>query len=100
MVRQNGNTLAILNNTSLPQINGTVWNDLDNSGTQNNSEQGLSNWRVYLDQNQNNQWDANEQSTLTNSLGNYSFSGLNPQDNYYIAVEGFNGWQKNVSFGK
>ena len=99
MVRQNGNTVGILNNTSLPQINGTVWNDLDNNGTRNNGEQGLSNWRVYLDQNRNNQWDSNEQSTFTNSLGNYSFTGLNPNNNYYVAVQGLNGWDKTFPSG-
>lgn len=57
-------------------ITGTLWNDLNSNGIQDLNEAGLVSRTVYLDQNQNGQFDAAEQSTLTNASGSYSFTGL------------------------
>ncbi len=58
-------------------ITGTVWNDLNADGT-NNNESGLQNWTVFLDGNNNGILDNGEQSTLSDGLGNYLFEGLKP----------------------
>ena len=47
---------------------------------------GIPNWTVYLDQNQNGRLDPGEQSTMTDSEGNYSFPNLAP-GTYTVAEE-------------
>ncbi|MDD5710973.1 MAG: DUF4215 domain-containing protein [Candidatus Colwellbacteria bacterium] len=38
----------------------------------------LQDWRIYIDENNNDQWDAGERSVLTNSNGEYLFDNLLP----------------------
>jgi subtilisin family serine protease len=60
------------------EIEGTIWNDLDGDGTQDIDEATLSDWTVYLDQNQNGTLDAGETSTVTDVNGDYSFTNVAP----------------------
>ena len=64
------------NREMVGQIRGLVWNDVDENGVRNVAEGSLANWTVYLDQNDNGQFDAGEPSTLTDGDGNYAFTGL------------------------
>ncbi|BCL39213.1 SdrD B-like domain-containing protein [Nostoc sp. MS1] len=75
-------------------ISGFLWNDLNKSGQWDYyvNETGLSNWTVYLDQNNNNILDAGEVSTITDSLGGYAFDTLTPAT-YIVNVIAPMGWQ-------
>src|SRR5262249_37684582 len=46
----------------------------------------LPGWTIYLDENRNNQRDAGEPFTITDALGNYSFTGL-PAATYVVAED-------------
>ncbi len=72
-------------------IRGTKFNDLDGDGIQDTGEPGLGDWVVYLDQNQNDQLDSNEVSTLTDSNGDYEFTGLD-SGTYFVAEVQQSGW--------
>ncbi|MCG5062029.1 MAG: DVUA0089 family protein [Limnoraphis sp. WC205] len=72
-------------------ISGIKWNDVDGDGVLDNNESGLENWTIYLDDNQNGEFDPGEISTTTDSDGNYSFTDLDP-DNYIVAEELQDGW--------
>src|SRR5205814_304765 len=47
----------ILSATPQQSIGGTAYNDLNGNGSRDGGEPGLANWRVYLDQNNNGQYD-------------------------------------------
>ncbi|MEQ9482536.1 S8 family serine peptidase [Coleofasciculus sp. F4-SAH-05] len=79
----------------LGEIHGSKWNDIDGDGIWDANEPGLSNWTIYLDQNQNSQLDAGEVSTITDINGNYSFTGLTA-DTYTVAEVLLPGWQQTV----
>jgi hypothetical protein len=55
-------------------ISGTVFNDANHNGVQDNGETGVAGVRVYMDPNYNHNWDSNEQGVLTDSNGNFIFS--------------------------
>src|SRR5262249_16880355 len=57
-------------------ITGTVFTDLNCNGKKDGNETGIANWRVYLDANNNGKLDAGEKSVLTNTAGQYTFTGL------------------------
>jgi uncharacterized protein (DUF2141 family) len=59
-----------------PGIAGTVYNDLNTNTELNATDTRLPNVRVFLDLNKNGVLDAGEPSTLTDSIGNFQFSGL------------------------
>lgn len=54
------------------EVKGTVFNDTDANGVKGTSEAGRSGVVVYTDVNNNNQRDASEEFTSTDSLGNYT----------------------------
>ena len=72
------------------QIGGTVFNDANDNGVINNGEAPLANVRVYLDNNNNSQFDNGEPSLLTDEEGTYAFNGL-PNGNYNarVALNGY-----------
>jgi hypothetical protein len=57
-------------------ITGTVFNDESASGKQTSSDPGIAGFTVYLDLNHDGKFDAGDDSTLTNSIGKYTFDGL------------------------
>ncbi|MBT6725024.1 MAG: hypothetical protein HOB20_17470, partial [Planctomycetaceae bacterium] len=54
-------------------ISGSKWNDLDGDGVWDENEPALSSWTIQLDIGQNGTVD---QTVVTNSEGNYTFTGL------------------------
>ncbi len=60
------------------EIRGTTWNDRNGNGSKDVGEPGLSGWTIYLDGNENGQFDAGETSTVTDGDGNYRFANLRP----------------------
>ncbi|MEZ6125083.1 MAG: SdrD B-like domain-containing protein [Planctomycetaceae bacterium] len=66
------------------QIQGTVYHDVNADGVRQQTEDGLPNWTVFLDQNQNGSLDVGEASTQSDADGQYRFTGL-PDGNYRVA---------------
>ena len=73
------------------EIFGTLYDDVDRSGTRNNGENGLSGWTVFLDLNRNDTRDAGEPTTLTDRNGDYRLTGL-AAGNYRVAEILVPGW--------
>jgi hypothetical protein len=59
-------------------VAGTVFHDYDANRVRAANEPGLKAWRVYLDANNNGQYDAGEDYRWTDAAGRYSFTGLRP----------------------
>ena len=74
-------------NQRLPggSIHGNKWDDANGNGEFDEDESGLAGWTIYIDENRNGQFDANELSTVTDAFGSYSFFGL--QGGEYIVSE-------------
>ena len=64
--------------SQLGRITGAVYRDANGNGTQDAAEGGLGGVTLYLDQNQNGQFDNGEISTISAADGTYEFSGLAP----------------------
>lgn len=60
----------------VPDIAGYKWEDWNRDGVWDEGEPSLSDWSVYLDQNDNGQLDAGEVSTLTDGDGHFEFYGV------------------------
>ncbi|MCY2931161.1 MAG: hypothetical protein NTV86_17055 [Planctomycetota bacterium] len=58
------------------EVHGSTWTDLDGDGLRDVGEPALPGWMVYLDNNNNGQWDASELSQVTDADGRYSFAYL------------------------
>ncbi|QEF96371.1 Serine-aspartate repeat-containing protein D precursor [Stieleria maiorica] len=50
---------------NLTRISGAVFNDSDGDGIRSAGESGLADWTVFLDENQNGQWDSGEPTMQT-----------------------------------
>jgi hypothetical protein len=72
-------------------ISGRVFDDANGNGVYDTGETLLSGWTVFLDLNENGVLDAGEPSTVTDSNGNYSFTGL-AVGQYRVAVVPPAGW--------
>ena len=97
VVLNDGQAITGLNfgNRRLPtgQLRGTKWNDLDRDGTRDAGEPGIQGVTIYLDQNNNGQFDREESSTVTDANGNYQF--LNLAASTYIVTEVLQaGWEQ------
>ena len=75
------------------QIKGSKWHDLDQNGDWDADEPGLSGWTIYLDENNNGELDEGENSTVTNSAGDYIFNFLTP-GTYTVAEVLKPGWEQ------
>jgi hypothetical protein len=73
------------------KICGSKWNDLNGNGLLDTAEQMLAGWTIYLDMNNNGQFDAGEPSQLTDSTGSFEFSGL-AVGSYTVAEQMQPGW--------
>lgn len=60
------------------RISGQVYNDVDQDTEINGRDLGVAGWLVYLDENENAQWDFDEPSAVTDSDGNYFLTELFP----------------------
>lgn len=78
-----GVDLAVFQTAS---ISGRVFNDNDQDSSQDANDAGLAGWGVYIDRDNDNVLDALEPATVTDSLGNYNFTGLRP-GTYTIALD-------------
>ena len=67
------------------EINGIKFNDKNTDGILNPGENGLGNFTLYLDLNDNSLLDFGEPATITDEFGFYSFKDLPP--NVYIIRE-------------
>ena len=67
------------------EISGMKFSDMDGNGTRDadgidnvlgnaDDEVGLANWKIFLDQDNDGQWDTTEQFALTDALGKYTLS--------------------------
>jgi len=75
------------------EIHGIKWEDLDGDGLHDPDESPLENWKIYLDTNGNDQFDAGEPFALTDAQGQYAFTGL-PPGNYRVGEVQQPGWQQ------
>jgi hypothetical protein len=76
-----GQTLADLdfgNVQQLGSITGLVWNDLNDDGVRQSGEPRLAGVVVYIDENQNGQYNFGERAAITNTLGEYVIDDLLP----------------------
>jgi len=82
----------------LGEISGSKWNDLNGDGIWDAGETGLSNWKIYMDENTNGQWDSGEPYDLTDANGDYSFVDL--EAGTYIVTEVLeSGWEQTYPSG-
>ncbi|MEL7313960.1 MAG: S8 family serine peptidase, partial [Cyanobacteria bacterium J06559_3] len=74
-------------------LSGSKWHDLNENGLRDAAEPSLADWTMYLDANRNGTLDDGELSTVTDSSGNYSFTGLVP-NTYAVAEVQQPGWRQ------
>jgi hypothetical protein len=67
-------------------IKGTVFADSNSNGKQNAGESALAGVRVWLDSDDDGEWDSNERSRITTSAGAYRFAGIK-KGTYVVRVE-------------
>ncbi len=73
-------------------IEGVVWFDQNNNLKQDEFEPGIQNIRVFIDSNDNNLYDQNETSVISDASGNYNIGGLNTNEHYKVMQELPFGW--------
>ena len=59
-------------------VAGVVWRDTDGDGVKDSGESGFSGVRVFIDADNDGIFDSTEKNVLTDSGGNYKFTGLLP----------------------
>ena len=71
----------------LPEIHGTKWHDTDGDGhfVGDTDEQPIEGWLIYIDENENSQFDAAEPNDLTDADGNYVL--IVPAAGTYLVAE-------------
>lgn len=65
-------------------ISGYLWNDTDGDGVVDSNESRTGSRTVFIDANRNGKLDAGEKSTVSDSQGNYKFTGLSA-GTYYVS---------------
>jgi hypothetical protein len=75
-------------------ISGTKFADVNVNGVRDPGEDGLSDWVIYLDTNNNHQLDDGEVYTITDAEGHYLFDNLATGANfaYYVREVQVQGW--------
>jgi uncharacterized protein (DUF2141 family) len=73
-------------------ISGKVFNDTDGDGVLDTGETGRSSVRVYLDKDKDGIFDATEPNKLSDSSGNYSFTGI-ANGSYRVRIVGVSGFR-------
>ena len=86
-------TLIGATNPANASISGTVFNDVNNDGIQNNGETAQPGVSVYLDLNKNGRFDSASESVSisANPTGAYQFTGLSAGDYRVVALPNL-GW--------
>ena len=80
-------------NTQCIQISGNVFNDANGNKLLDSGEAGLSNWRVFVDKDNDNVFDSNEVNVLSDSSGNYVINKLKA-GTYNIRIVQQSGWTR------
>jgi CSLREA domain-containing protein len=75
------------------EIRGTLWNDFNGNAEMDLGEPPLEGWTVYIDENNNGQFDEGELSTVTDGNGEYVFTDLAPRT-YTVAQVVLDGWEQ------
>jgi hypothetical protein len=71
----------------LASISGTKWDDVNGNGARDRDESLVAGVTIYLDANNNRQFDDGELSEVTDAEGAYAFTGLVPDDYVVREVE-------------
>jgi hypothetical protein len=79
--------------TTTGVIRGMVFTDANQDTMRQSGERGLPGWTVFLDKDSDGVHDSNEKVRVTNSRGEYRFSGLTP-GTYYLRVVQQNGFAR------
>lgn len=79
--------------SQLGSLTGVVWADSDGDGDRDLNEPLLPNQTLYLDLNNNRNFDPNEPSTLSDAMGTYRFSDLTP-GTYFVTQLPQPGWRQ------
>ncbi|MBI1324880.1 hypothetical protein GC170_17075 [bacterium] len=87
----------VLSGTASTTVTGTVYDDVDKSGTRTNGENGVSGWTVYLDLDNSGTLNRDaagdlEPSAITNKDGDFVISHLQP-GTYRLAEVMQTGWE-------
>ncbi|HCC68023.1 TPA: hypothetical protein DEP90_02335, partial [Patescibacteria group bacterium] len=77
-------------NYTTGSVSGTKWEDMNGDGNRDLEDLGLVNWRIFIDVNENKEWDNGETYDFTDTDGIYSFN-LEPGD-YSICEEMQSDW--------
>jgi len=84
-----GGRLNIWNSAKLLEtstLSGRLWADVDGDGVQDPMESGLTGWTVYIDANNNGDFDAGEDSVLSGDNGVWSISRFLDPGSYRVRV--------------
>ena len=93
-------TIEVIEYQELPgRITGTKFNDLDADGNWDGAEEGIEGWEIYLDLNENGQYDTAEPNVTTDLNGFYEFADLPPDTSYIVAEIDRPGWQQTFPAG-
>ncbi|MDB5323541.1 MAG: peptidase and in kexin sedolisin [Phycisphaerales bacterium] len=82
--------------TLLNLFSGTVFNDLNASGTQTSGEAGLAGWQVFVDFNGDGKHQKREPAVLTDSAGGFAFNTL-AAGSYVVRIGLQAGWSRTTS---
>ncbi|MGQ7829758.1 MSCRAMM family protein, partial [Altererythrobacter sp. Z27] len=84
-------------NFELFDISGTKYEDENGNAAIDDGEAGLEGWKIYIDENNNEQWDEGEKFDITDENGDWEITGLDPSYNGKIVREvDQNGWTQTV----
>lgn len=83
---------------SMVTITGTKWRDRDNDGTRDPEDEGLENWAIYSDENDNGHHDTGESVGYTDSNGDYTLIRI-PPGSHPIREIPQSGWQQSFPAG-
>lgn len=89
---------TFVNKQKSSSISGKKFEDENGNGVRNNGDDGMDDWKIYLDLNNNDQWDNGEPYDWTDNNGYYSFSGLTA-GTYTVREVQQNGWLQTAPQG-
>ena len=81
------------NRRLLGKIHGSKFNDFDGDGVRGPNDRGILGWEVYIDTNNNGQYDEGEPLETTNRTGEYWFMNLEP-GRYIVREVEQEGWTR------
>lgn len=81
------------------KVSGYKFDDADGDGEWDGGEDVLQGWRIYIDENENGQFDITEPNDITDPNGYYEFLNLPTPDTITIAEEMQEGWTQTLPGG-